>query len=414
MDKRTSKSPILDNKILWVLVSIIASVLLWVYVTTTEGDITKKTFEGVEVVFNGEETLRERDGMVITNVSNQSVNFTLSGTRRDFSRISTDKLTAIVDVSKITTSGQYDRNFTISYPPGVSASSFTLVSSSPQYIGFRVDKEASKVVEVKGVFNGSVSEGFANKPLTFEPETVSISGPEDELKKVAYAWVTVDRQDVNKTLSFESDYILMDAEGNEVPLGNIVKETETVMVTLTITQRKEVPLTVDLAPGAGASAENVTVVCDPASITIAGDAATLDSINKISLGTIDLTTFETTLEQTLPIVLPDGVTNVTGIAEAKVTLQVVGLEIKKLNVTNISFINLPEGFTGKTETESVTVVLRGAPDVLKEVQASNIRVVADLAEQGSTGSVEVEAKVHVDGVTNVGAIGPYKIFIKIS
>lgn len=415
MDRNTSKSKIWDSKILWAVVSIIASVLLWVYVTTTEGDIIRETYEGVAVVFKGEETLRDRDGLVITNPSSNTVSVTLSGTRRDISRLSADQLTAEVDVSKVVSSGPHTYTYTVGYPVGTSASAFTVISTSPQTISFDVDRTNSKTIEVRGEFNGSVAEGYANNPLTFEPETVSISGPQNEIEKVAYAWVVVDRQDVDRTLSFENDYILMDSEGNEVPLGNIVKERETVTVTLTVTMSKEVPLTVDLTNGAGASSENTTIVCDPVNITITGDAETLDGINKISVGTVDLTSFETTFEKTFPIVLPDNVTNVTGLTEAKVTVQVIGLETKKLNATNISVINLTSGYTSDIVTESVIVTLRGAPDMLDKVQANNIRLVVDLAEQGSaTGTFEVDAKVYVDGFTDVGAVGQYKVFVKIS
>ena len=88
---------------------------------------------------------------------------------------------------------------------------------------------------------------------------------------------------------------------------------------------------------------------------------------------------------------------------------------EKLNATNISYVNLTAGYTCEIDTESVVVTVRGAPDVLYDVQASNIRVVVDLAEQGAaTGTFELDAKIQVDGFTDVGAVGgPYKVYVTI-
>jgi len=415
MDKKKVKSGILDSKFLWVVVSLLASVLLWVYVTTSEGDVIERTFDGVQVVFKGEENLLEKYELVISNVSSNTVSVRIRTTRREIAKLSSTQITAVVDVSKFSSKGIYNSSLELEFPQGSDKSSIDIVNILPGNISFNIDKTSTKTVELEGSFVGTVAEGYAAHPIEFDPQTVTISGPESEISKVAYAWVEVDRDDVSKTIQFVSSYVLKDSDGNDVDLGNITLGDETVSVTVPVTSTKEVPLTVDLVEGGGATSENVKITCEPSTITIAGDAETLEGINKIVLGTVDLTSFASSFEDSFNIVLDNDISNVTGITEVKVTVEVIGLETKKFNVTNITTINGTNGKKATVVTENVEVTLRGKSNVLSKIAANNIRVVADLSDIGSTtGVFQPPAKVYVDGFTGVGAIGEYSVYVKIS
>lgn len=415
MDKKKVKSGILDSKFLWVVVSLLASVLLWVYVTTSEGDVIERTFDGVQVVFKGEENLLEKYELVISNVSSNTVSVRIRTTRREIAKLSSTQITAVVDVSKFSSKGIYNSSLELEFPQGSDKSSIDIVNILPGNISFNIDKTSTKTVELEGSFVGTVAEGYAAHPIEFDPQTVTISGPESEISKVAYAWVEVDRDDVSKTIQFVSSYVLKDSDGNDIDLGNITLGDETVSVTVPVTSTKEVPLTVDLVEGGGATSENVKITCEPSTITIAGDAETLEGINKIVLGTVDLTSFASSFEDSFNIVLDNDISNVTGITEVKVTVEVIGLETKKFNVTNITTINGTNGKKATVVTENVEVTLRGKSNVLSKIAANNIRVVADLSDIGSTtGVFQPPAKVYVDGFTGVGAIGEYSVYVKIS
>ena len=414
MDKKNKKPNILDNKFLLVVISLLASILLWAYVTTSEGDVIERTYEGVQVVFKGQETLLEKDGLVISNVSSNTVSVRLRTTRREISKLSSSNMVAVVDVSKFNSIGNYNQSVAIEFPIGSDTSSIDIVSTLPLSVSFNIDKTSTKTIELQGKFVGTVAEGFAAHPFEFNPQTVTISGPENEINKVVCGWVEVDRENADKTIQFVSSYILLDENGNEINSDNIILSDETVSVTVPITSTKEVPLSLDLIEAGGASAENVRITYEPSTITIAGDSQILDGINKISLGTLDLASFASTFEDNYTIVLDNEITNVTGITDVKVTAQIIGLETKKFNVTNITTINGTSGRTASVITENIEVTLRGKSTVLSKIASNNIRVVADLSDIGSTAGVfQPTAKVYVDGYTGVGAIGEYSVYIKI-
>ena len=74
-------------------------------------------------------------------------------------------------------------------------------------------------------------------------------------------------------------------------------------------------------------------------------------------------------------------------------------------MTNISQVNLKEGYTAEIITQSLDVTLRGLPEVLEQIKDENIRAVADLADLSeSTGTYMPKVRIYVDGFTDVGAL----------
>ena len=98
MKKTTIPSKIWSSKIFWIIVSLLASLMLWVYVSDTEGDTYTDTFTNVPVLFSGEQSLKEQRGLIITDVDNTSVTLTLRGDRRTISQLDASKL-AVIDFS---------------------------------------------------------------------------------------------------------------------------------------------------------------------------------------------------------------------------------------------------------------------------------------------------------------------------
>jgi YbbR domain-containing protein len=179
---------------------------------------------------------------------------------------------------------------------------------------------------------------------------------------------------------------------------------------------KEVPLTVKLTPGAGADEHNTVYTITPSSITVSGDAETLNALNQIVLGTIDLSSFISTTTQTYTIAIPNNTTNLTGTTEASVSVSVNGLETMLTNVTNIQVVNNTPGYNCTIVTQSRDVTLRGSAEALSKVIPDNVHIVADLSGLGATtGTFTVPAKIYVYGDTGtVGAVGIYTVTVLIT
>ena len=408
MAKKTTFNKIWGSRILWIIVSIAASFLIWVYVTMNEGDDYEDTFDGVQVVFSGEDAMREAQGLIVTDLSNTTISVTLRGPRRVIGSLRPSDIQAVVDLNTITLTGEYRRySYTLNYTKDVDESHITVVERDPSTLNFTVDRLSSKVVEVKGQFKGNLAEGYIGdvSEMVFEPSSIRISGPEEEISKVSSALVTLEREDLDSTVDVDMGYTLVDPEGNAVDMGSMTTDVDMVNVLFPIRSMKTVPLTLDILHGAGTTDANVRMECEPSEIQISGDAETLKGINRIVLGNLDLTEFISTYEDTYAITLPNDVLNESGINEAKVTIRLVGLATKRLSVTNIVTTNVPDGYTADVTTKSIDVTVRAPESIIDEISSSNLRAVLDLSEYtGNEGQYTVSAEIKVDGFADAGAV----------
>ena len=408
-----------DSRVFWMILSLFAASLLWMYVTTTEGVEVQKTLTGVKIEFLGADAMRASSDLIVTEQDRTSVNLTLSGTRRVLSKLTNSNVTATVNLNNVTADGRYSVSYDIAFPAGVNANEVTVVHTSSDVVNFYVDKLARKTVEVKGAFTGNTAEGYlADESMVFDPLVVAISGPKTVISKVDHAFVAITREEVDRTLSYSTTYSLVDANNNPVEDSSIQRETEEVPVTLNVLSTKEVPLDVTIIDGGGATRDaNTRIEITPSSIMLAGDAAAIDSTTKLILGTINLSTFATDFSATYTIIPPNGTENMTGVTEATVTVSITGVATKSFSVNpdNIICINVPDGYDAENITQALNVTVRAPQEVLDRISEVNLRAVADLSNLGTnaSGVFTPTVEIKIDGFPEAGCVGEYKIYITL-
>ncbi len=414
MKTTNTMKKIYNSKAFWVIISLLASLAIWIYITSVETDEYTQTFRGVRVELLGEDILRESKNMVITDLDTSTVTLQVVGPRRIVGSLDSDKLVAQIDVSKLSRSAFTSQTYTIVYPDGTETGKLRVTKRTPDTVSFMVSPQTSKSIQVRGSFDGKLADGYTAETPVFEPATVTITGAETYIKNVDYAWVTFGDKEVSSTYEVETGFTLMDVNGDPCSTAGISFSDEVVMARLPVLILKEVKLDVNIIEGAGATAENTVITIEPSTLELAGDSAILDGINKIILDTIDLTDFSSTFSETYTIPLDNQLKNITGVKEAKVTVEIAGLSTKTFRVSNISCVNVTEGYTAEIKTEGLEVTLRGKDEVLAQIKDDNIRAVADLADyKESTGTYMPDARIYIDGFTDVGALGENLVTVEI-
>ena len=115
-----------------------------------------------------------------------------------------------------------------------------------------------------------------------------------------------------------------------------------------------------------------------------------------------------------PIDLDPSLENVSGITQASIQVTVSGLSTRSFDVDNIVLSNKPQGYTVTSATQVRTVVVRGKEKDLAAIDASQLRIVADMSEITTVGTYSVPVKVYLDATSAVGVIGEYSIVVNIS
>lgn len=399
-----------SNRIFVAALSVFAAVLIWCFYTTTYGAEETRTFTGVEVSYAGENTMRESLGLVLTNEDTDTVSVTVTGPRRYIANLTAEDLTASVDLTKITRTGDKSLSYTVVFPSNVDSSTMTVARKNPEYVSLTVSKLSTKSVLVKGEFVGTTQDGFvADKILTFEPSSITIRGPEEKLSQIDCAYVTIDREDVSTSFTAESMYALQNTDGEALEFDDVQCDAETVSATLTVNMMKEVALDVTLVDGGGATSANVIKSIEPSSVVLAGDSATLAGVNTIYLGTIDLADYQSFPDTEYTITIPNETDNLSGVTTATVSLDFTGLATASFTVYNLEYINCPEGYSAAIMTLGIPVAIRAPEETLAQISADNLRAVADLSD--ITVTSKVPTTIYVDGFSDAGAVGDYTMTV---
>lgn len=406
----------LTRKILTALASLVIALALWLYVVTVVGPEYTDTFRDIPVTFQGVSALEER-GLMLLMEETPTVTLELSGNRSDLNKLSASNISVTVDLSKIYDPGKTAYRYDVSFPGNVADDAITVQSQKPTGITLEIVRKAYKDVPIEVDFNGMLSESYIKEKPVLETETVRISGPEDVVDSIETARITVELSDeTTTTLSGEYSFTLCDADREPVDAKFISvsgEAAQSVTVTVPIKRVKEIPLTVKLIEGGGATAANSTVEIEPQTIQVSGSEAQLADMEEISLGTVDLTTILEDTEFTFDIVLPEDMTNETGLTQATVNVSFPKLTTKEFRVTHFQTVNVPAGMTAEVSTKELVVTLRGSKSVIEQLIADDITVTADFSNV-TAGTQYVEVTVTVNGGgSEVGAIGTYKVLARV-
>lgn len=407
-----------NSKVFYMILAVMCSIGLWLYIDIIEAPQSTTTVYNIPVTFIGEDRLEE-DGLMIISGKNTTVNLQLEGSRTAVSQVNRNNITITVQAyAQINSEGHYSLLYDVDFPSSV-ASQLRIVSRSIDAIDVDVVQMTSKTVEIQGKFVGTAAEGarISDTDFEFEQNEVTVSGERRLVEQVDHALVTLDVDDLSSTWSGELPIVLVDADGNEVDMTNLTCDITEVYTIFPVQTVKEVPLTVSFTSGAGATSENATATIDPETVTISGTPERLDQIESINLGSIDLSQIVTSEVVNMTIPVPEGVSIISGITSAKVTVSMSGLDTRIVQTSDIELINTPEWISNvDLVTQALEVRIRGASDTMKLVQDQDVYVIVDLStlDEGAEGTRTLVATVGVRGFADVGAVGEYQVVVNIT
>lgn len=402
------------NKLTAIILSILASLSLWLYVVTVENPVGSATIYDIPVTFSGADVMQDDSGLIITSGGDATVTLAITGKRSVIQQVTSDNMVVTVDVSRIKTVGDYEMVYTVTFPDVVANEDISVTERTPSHVNFTVEKQASKVLEVRGILDGEIAEGYMAEQMTFDYEEITIEGPEAIVNTVSYALVVLPRTNLDKSVTTFLPYSLMDEDGNVVESGEIISDVTEIEVTQVVSKIKDVPLVVEFIAGGGATEKNVTTTIEPAVITVSGDATTVDSMNQILLDNIDLSEVNGNIVMEFPITIPNDVKNISGEETAMVTLKIHDLETSTISVSSIDYINIPPEYVANSVTQALQITLRAATSDIDDITEKNLRVVADLSQWTTEGVYTVPVMVFIDGFDEAGVLGDYTVVVSLT
>ena len=404
-----------ENRWVYILLSVLLAFIFWYYVRAELDPSQPTWFRNIPVVESGNSVLA-RQGLTVSELSQDTVDLYIEAPAsiREALLRNRKEITVTIDVSRCE-EGENKLYYEINWPEGVNVdNNLVVLERDPDVITVTVEKLYTQTFDVEFQFKGSVAKGYQAGTAVINPETVVVSGSVDQVSQVAKVVAVLEEEELDERFAGDLPLILLDGEGNELTDLEVTLDAESVYVVLPVVVVKEVPLTVNIVPGGGATEDDATVKIEPSTITVSGAEEDLEGLTEISLGSIDLSKVMGTNSISMTVALDPSLENVSGITTAVVTVTVEGLATRNIDVDNITpSSDIPSGYTVTFATQVKTVTVRGKQEAVDALDASQIRIVADLSDIASVGTYPVPVKVYVDA-DGVGVVGEYSIVVNVS
>ena len=402
----------MKSKILTALLSLVVAFGLWAYVITVVRPGSEQIYRDIHVSLDGERILKERGLMLIAG-EDETVTLTISGNRSDLNKINHGNISVVADLSRIWTPGTKELKYTYSFPGDIAEDAVSVQRREPDHITVTVAQRKTKKVPVKINYTGTVADPnryiIDKENVVLDYESIDIVGPDTVVDSIEQAMIEVDL--TGRTDSFSEKYkiTLCDKDGNGVNSELVTVNTAEVNLQLRIQRVKEVPLTVEIINGGGATSTTAVISVEPLTIKVAGSEQMLFGLSEIQLGTIDLGQIPEDCERPFPIKLDEGLINLTGVKEALVTISFPSLATREVIANRFDAINVPEEMFGEIVTKMLPVTIRGPKDVVGKVTPNDIIVVVDFTEAES-GNSTLKATIKINSrYPEIGAVGTYSV-----
>lgn len=384
-----------SRRIAMMLIALLGAILLWLYVVTFVTPEYNKSISSVPIRMEGTDVLEERS-LIITDQNKTTLSVNMRTSRSNLSLLDATTVSFIADVSTIREPGEYTLTCSISYPQAVRDGDVELMDKNPYTVTVTVAEREKKTVRIgTPEWTGAVKEGYlleAEKAV-FEPAEIELDGPAYDVSRVYRAVVRYDVSEMEGTVVETLPVIFLDKDGEEVHFSSEATSVSKSQVTMTLPmyRTKELKLALSIIEGGGVTSENADIRIEPETIRVKGSAEVIDQLeDEFLLGEVELASLPVNKrnELHLALALPDGVTNVSGDAEAIVTVRITGVIEDTLPVSDIRLINAPKGYVCKSSTNTAYVIVRGSREEIREIKADDdngIYIEVDLTDYTDTG-----------------------------
>jgi len=392
------------NILTWA-VSLVIAVALWGYVSVMLDPVATRTVSGIAVEFEGEEYLEGRN-LMLTGNRNQTISAAFTGHLMDMQKLNAKEMRVIVPLQGVQSWGELYLPCTLDGAP------LGLEVRYPETVTVNIDQVETVEVPLSLDLKAAVAQGYLLRTEIFDPAMINVRGPKRILNVLSKAVVTYESaKPLDKTVALDTSYIFYNSTLDPLdPLDlSLLSYAPDVRLTIPIAFTKELPVGLNFMDGGGITQQNLECTYSQNVVTVSGESDVLAELESLILGTVDLAALPGDTSLKYPVVLPEGVTNETGVSEIEAEIKIVGVSARKVKVEESLMTvlagTLPEGYQVQKVTEAIHVTVRGAEKSVTQIKPSNIRVVLDLSGIPRTaGTYTVEPTVSLDGFPDAGVV----------
>ena len=411
------------NNLKTLIMSVVFAVIIWFAVSIQVFPNEYDHVDGIKVV--AEPTgYMQQENLRITDFEKE-VSIQIMGKRYVIGTLSAEDFSAALDLSEITSPGKHIVNVNVNMlQPNSDYEIMTKNLTASIEVERIVSKEIIPEVNIDSLSVGNELQIQADDINVYSP-TVTVTGEQSLVDSVAKAVIEPEFEGVlTETTRLNGTLYLYDSENTKIQTSELEYQADNYTVTIPVYRVKTLPLNVSVIPTQTFDSNSLKYSIFPQEITIAAPAgdASIENLERVDVGEINLTDVTARDLQggiRLPISLPEGYKNLSGVGIAQVSFENIdsygSLEFP-VSTSHFTILNGDPAYDYSFVTSQIDVTAVGPSDIVKNLSSDDIfGTINLLGIQVDPGVRNITVAVRVSGQYRTAWItGDYKVDIRIS
>lgn len=339
----------LTNNLGWKIVSLLASIVLWMVVNTVSNPSVTQTYYNIPVqLLNTDQITSSGRVYKVLDKTDVIPKVVIKAPRSVISEIDDDDIIATADVDDISKLDTISINLTTNnYSDQINS-----IKGSVDTVKLEIENKKTRLLALNSEIIGTVKDGHMVGDTTISQNVVNITGPESLVNSVDSAIVQIDVSGFSSDIETNAEIKLINEDGELMNPADFTMNIKSVGVQVVILEYKEIPVNFEMTgkPATGFVVRG-NVESDKATVTVSGKSSVLKNIDEINVPkeAIDITDHKTEFVTQINIkgYLPDGVSLVdANDAMYTVTVHIEAEQEKNIEITteDISIVDVPDGY----------------------------------------------------------------------
>ena len=395
----------LGTNLFSLVLAIILSIALWLNAVSTEDPNETRTLS-VPLTL---EVYGLQQGLVAQGYEAVGIQVTVRAPRSIWNQLIPENVHARLDLT-----GKAEGEYTVPVEIRTDISPVLVEEVDPSSVEILIDRLAKRPMTVHVQLAGNLAPGFQAGVPDLTPESVSVSGPESVVDRIAQVVATVDVEGLRSTMDQSVELVPLDTEGNVV--AGITIEPAAVSISVPVQQLggyRDLVVKVPLL-GAVKSGYRLTgLTINPQVVTLySDDPAVIRSLpGYVETEPLDISGASADIIRSLSLVLPTGV-QVVGDPLIVVQVSISTIEDSITISRPIRFQGLEPGLSASLSPAFVDVILSGPAPIIWSLKPADIDVYVDLTGKGP-GTYKLTPEVNMPSELKLVILSPEQVEVVI-
>lgn len=374
----------ISNNLGWKIVSLIASVMLWMVVNTVSNPSVTQTYYNIPVRINNIDKITS-SGKVYEILDGTDVipKVTVKAPRAVISELDADDIIAVADINNIS---KLD-TISIELSTGIYADQINSIKGNMDTVKLKIENRKKRSIAIGINTVGNVGDGYLLGNVSIGQNVVNITGAESLVDTIEKAVVEIDVEGFTSDIVTSAEVRLYNKNGQVINNSELNMNIKSVPVQVDILETRTIPVYFSMIgnPMAGFMVKG-SVESDRDSIEICGKSSVIKNISQIDVPkeVIDITDKRDSYTADINIkdYLPDGISlvnNGDGIFKVSVTIERVVDKAITITTEDIEITGVPDGYKATAAVDTGTeLIISGLSDMVSPLRVNNIKPTVDL------------------------------------